>query len=135
MAIGLIGILGIGVGYYLGIKQPPGRTRVIRILRYSDLGTTEPRIMNRVEAVYPESALRDRMEGTVLLSVTNRPDGSVDSVEVVKSVRKDLDDAAKQAMLQWKFYRSEGEASHSIVPFIVPFEFKLDTTTSKSSPN
>ena len=55
------------------------------------------RIIKDVQPTYPPSALRDSIEGKVLIDALVNEHGLVDSVWVFQSVRKDLDSAALQA--------------------------------------
>ncbi len=55
-----------------------------------------------VQPVYPQIALAARKEGTVILQAVIDENGSVREVKVLRSVPL-LDDAAVQAVSQWKF--------------------------------
>lgn len=58
----------------------------------------------RVPPAYPQRARQAKLEGTVTMAVTIRPDGTVAEVEVLESNPPRLfDDAAVQAMQRWKF--------------------------------
>ncbi len=53
---------------------------------------------------YPMTALRNRAEGTVVLRVLVGEDGSVREIEIDKSSgSRDLDRAAREAVMKWKF--------------------------------
>ena len=54
-------------------------------------------IINQVFPKYPPSALKDSIEGQVLIKSLVNEEGNVDSVWVSKSVRHDLDSAACEA--------------------------------------
>jgi TonB family protein len=66
-------------------------------------GVTLPQILNQVDAIYPDDARDQFIEGTVRLSVTVLDDGSVGDVSVVTAVEPSLDEAAIQAVKQWRF--------------------------------
>jgi periplasmic protein TonB len=58
----------------------------------------------RVPPVYPARAKQAKLQGSVTMAVTIRPDGSVADVQVLESNPPRLfDDAAIQAMQRWKF--------------------------------
>lgn len=58
----------------------------------------------RVPPTYPQRAAQARLEGSVTMAVTIRPDGTVADVEVLESNPPRLfDQAAIQAMQRWKF--------------------------------
>ncbi|MCB1560085.1 MAG: TonB family protein, partial [Xanthomonadales bacterium] len=64
-----------------------------------------PRYRERVDPIYPESALGDMIEGTTVLGVMVKADGTVDRTEVSRSSgSEDLDTAAQAAVAQWTFY-------------------------------
>lgn len=53
---------------------------------------------------YPKIALRNRVEGTVVLRVLVGEDGSVKQIEIDRtSGSRDLDHAAREAVMNWKF--------------------------------
>jgi outer membrane biosynthesis protein TonB len=47
-----------------------------------------PRIVNRVNAVYPPELVRSRIEGLGRLTATIEPDGSVSNIKVVRSLHR-----------------------------------------------
>lgn len=56
-----------------------------------------------VKPVYPESLQAAGVGGVVILTATIGTDGTVTTVEVLKSVHADLDAAAMDAVRQWRF--------------------------------
>lgn len=63
---------------------------------------TLPRVIHEVAAIYPAEAMQARVEGTVVVEVTVEADGTVSATRVVESVPM-LDDAATEALRQWRF--------------------------------
>lgn len=58
----------------------------------------------QVAPVYPRAAKQAKLEGYVTMRITIRPDGTVVQATVIDAKPKRLfDDAAKQAILRWKF--------------------------------
>lgn len=84
-----------------------------------------PRIISRVDPVYPPRALEHRIEGRVTMKVTVATDGSVARAKVVHSDHAILDKAALATVRQWRF--KPGEMKGRVVPttIIVPLEFDL----------
>jgi len=85
-----------------------------------------PQLVHRVEPVYSAEARRLDVRGLVLLEVVLDRDGRVrHDVKVVKSIPR-LDDAAVQAVRQWRFQPAR-DASGRPVPVIleVPLRFVL----------
>lgn len=80
------------------------------------------------EPDYPAQAVRQGLQGTVILRVRVLANGAADSVEVLKtSGKKILDDAAIATVQRWQFAPSTrgGEPIDGFAT--VPIEFKLDT--------
>jgi TonB family protein len=83
------------------------------------------------EPVYPESAVRDKVEGTVLLNVNVNKEGDVVSAWVAQGVREDLNRAAMEAIQYFKFKPARVKGEPVGVPITIPFTFKL---ADRSSP-
>jgi TonB family protein len=62
----------------------------------------ESKLMKRVEPVYPESALKARVQGRVTLEVNIDEEGNVTEAKVIQG-HPLLDDAAVAAVKQWKY--------------------------------
>jgi protein TonB len=65
-------------------------------------GATPPRLIRKVEPVYPKPALMLRVQGTVVLKATITPQGTVENVRV-ESGNQVLAAAAVQAVRQWRY--------------------------------
>ena len=61
-----------------------------------------PALITRVSPIYPRIAVSAKIEGVVILEATVGRDGRVEHVRVLRSVAL-LDQAAKDAVLQWKY--------------------------------
>jgi len=79
----------------------------------------------RVNPVYPDSARRTGLEGTVWLKALVDTDGMVKKAVVEKSDNRIFNDAAIQALLQWKFVPAMLDGKSVRVWAMVPFHFKL----------
>jgi TonB family protein len=62
-----------------------------------------PMPVRKVDPKYPQSAILEHIEGEVILYSVIRPDGSVDSIQLVRGVDKELNANAIAAFAQWKF--------------------------------
>jgi TonB family protein len=71
-----------------------------------------PRVISRVDPVYTTEAHDAKVEGSVRLSVIIGTDGLAHDINVVKGIGSGLDEAAVQAVQQWKFEpaQKDGEA-------------------------
>lgn len=64
---------------------------------------TAPVVVSRVEPKYTETARRARIQGVVIVEATVDWEGYVREVRVLKGLPMGLDQAAKDAVKQWKF--------------------------------
>ncbi len=83
-------------------------------------------IHTKAEPAYPWEARRNRWQGTVLLAVTVSPEGRPIAIDVARSSgHRVLDDAAVEAVRQWRFVaaRRNGLAVEDRVA--VPITFRL----------
>lgn len=62
-----------------------------------------PRIVESVPAPYTQAARAAGVEGTVVLMVLVRRDGSVGAANVSRGLEPSLDESARRAVRQWKF--------------------------------
>ena len=65
--------------------------------------TDLPTILFKVDPQYSEEARRAQYQGTVVLEVIIRSDGTIEILRVVRSLDFGLDENAIQALKQWKF--------------------------------
>src|SRR5882762_4197276 len=65
--------------------------------------TKPPKPIHRVDPTYPDSAIGKGIEGTVLVSLTIPPDGIPKDVKIAKGFQPDFDQAAIDAVRQWRF--------------------------------
>jgi periplasmic protein TonB len=84
----------------------------------------QPQIRYTTPPVYPESALRSRTGGIVLLRVLVAENGMPLEVVVARGVRRDLDEAALAAVRRWVFEpgRRNGSAVRAWMTVAVPFD-------------
>ena len=84
-----------------------------------------PKLIKRVDPVYPEDARKEGVEGVVILSVRTGEYGEVEQVKVLKSVPL-LDEAAIDAVRQWIYEPFISKGKPTPVVFTVTVRFKLD---------
>jgi TonB family protein len=77
-----------------------------------------PSILHTVDPVYPATALRNRIEGSVRFKVTIASDGSVEHA-LYESGPAPLVDAALKAVRQYRFEPKKAETEIE-VPFALP---------------
>lgn len=62
-----------------------------------------PATLRKVDPKYPQDLVKEHVEGEVILYGVIRADGSVDSIQLVRGLDKQLDANAVAAFSQWKF--------------------------------
>jgi protein TonB len=83
-----------------------------------------PRLVKRVEPLYPEIARLSRVQGTVILEATTDIYGRVAAVKVLRSVPL-LDAAAVDAVRQWIYEPLVVNGRPRGVVFTVTLRFEL----------
>ncbi len=73
------------------------------ILSVGDAGVTAPALVHQVRPQYPPRARQRRHQGTVSVELVVDADGSVEVVKVVDGQGPELDQAAIEALQQWRF--------------------------------
>ena len=90
-------------------------------------GVTLPRVVRQVQPAYTAEARAARIEGTVTLNAVVLPDGAVGNVDVAVSLDSvhGLDDAAVDAMRQWRFEPGKRDGQAVAVRVSVEMNFTL----------
>jgi TonB family protein len=84
-----------------------------------------PTIVESTPAPYTESALARRIEGTVVLMVLVRRDGSVGAASVSKGLEASLDETALRTVKEWKFAPAMRQRKTVEVVLEVEVSFRL----------
>jgi len=92
-----------------------------------EAGVTLPQPTRQVKAQYTAEAMRQMIEGDVLLSVVVKADGSVGAVDVKESLDSvyGLDESAVTAMKQWTFKPGTKDGKPAAVRVDVKMKFTL----------
>jgi periplasmic protein TonB len=97
------GVIGGVVGGLPDVPLPPPPTAPAPRAPIRTGGALKPpALISRVAPVYPGVAVSARIEGVVILEATVGRDGRVEDVRILRSVPL-LDNAAKDAVLQWRY--------------------------------
>ena len=83
-----------------------------------------PEPMRKVDPKYPPALVSARVQGDVVLYAIIRRDGSVDSIEVVRSLDPQLDQNAMEALARWKFRAAQREGRTVELATIVRIPFR-----------
>lgn len=85
----------------------------------------EPLILERVEPVYPQAMVKLKKEGVVVVQCVIDSTGAVRKAEVLRSPHPMFDDAAVQAIRQWRFAPGSLNGRAVDVIFILTINFEL----------
>jgi protein TonB len=106
---------------------PPGSAPVSDKAIGQDTAPSAIAYGSRTQVAYPREALRNRVQGTVMLRVLVGADGSVLGVEIEKSSgSSSLDRAAREAVARWRFHPAtrNGVAHSAWASVPVTFDLK-----------
>jgi protein TonB len=88
--------------------------------------SARPRGGYQIRPTYPAAARRAGAEGTTLLRVHIRADGTIGQVQVARSAgHPALDEAASVAVSQWRFEPARSGSKPVAVWVLIPVEFRL----------
>ncbi|MCJ7580847.1 MAG: energy transducer TonB [Candidatus Aminicenantes bacterium] len=87
---------------------------------------SNPKTIYQVDPVYPERARRARIEGIVMMRVKTDNEGNVNSITVLRSDSLILNQAAIDAVEQWKYQPSFRNGIPVPIVTIVSVKFRLD---------
>lgn len=83
---------------------------------------TAPKLIHKVDPGYSPEPKRDKIQGTVLLSLVISAEGQPQNIHVARSLNPDLDKNAVEAVSQWKFQ----PATKDGVPVPVEANMEID---------
>lgn len=88
---------------------------------------TPPRLISRVEPIYPATERKNEVEGTTSVRLLVSADGSVESVGISNSSGSGLlDSAAVEAASQWSFVPAKDERGRAVRCYVsLPVTFRL----------
>jgi len=95
----------------------PGTTRTTGTL-------SAPGPLHKVDPKYPPDLMEGHVEGEVILYGVIRPDGNVDSIQLVRSLDKQLDANSVLAFSQWKFRPATKDGQPVAIEAIVHIPFR-----------
>ena len=95
-----------------------------------------PTKIRNVNPVYPPDAMEQKVQGVVILEARIEPDGTVSRTRVLRSIPM-LDDAAKEAVGQWKFTPTllNGQAIPLVMTVTVNFTLQYSTAVKAQAPS
>lgn len=131
MGSGSGGGVGTGVGTGVGSGRGPGLGPgsgggsgggVYRV----GGGVTAPRLIRHVRPGYTGEALRNKIQGSVVLEAIVTSDGCTSHIRVVRSLDRGLDEEAVAAAAQWRFEpgRLDGAPVDVLVTIVLDFSLR-----------
>jgi periplasmic protein TonB len=94
---------GVFQGTGDGMDGEIGRGRRIETAIYPGGEVKSPQLVERVEPLYPEVERKLHKEGIVILEAIITTDGTVEEIGILKSADVILDEAARRAVMQWRY--------------------------------
>lgn len=86
-----------------------------------------PRAKRKVPAPYPSALKKKKIQGRVLVWVSIDEKGNVTETSIKESSgHKDFDEAAKKALLRWKFSPGKKDGVSVATRVVQPYSFKLN---------
>lgn len=89
-------------------------------------GMTGPKVISRVEPAYTEEAKKQRVAGIVILEIDINESGVVTDARVLKPLPFGLDQAAIEAVRQWRFEPALENGEPVAVKFNITINFKAE---------
>jgi protein TonB len=124
---GVIGGVAGGLGTGAAIPPaPPPPARPAAPVRVSGAVKT-PDLLRRVEPVYSAIAAASHISGVVILEAVVDVDGSIESVRVLRGRSPLLDNAAAEALKQWKYAPLVVAGIATPFEVTVTFSFRIPT--------
>ena len=84
-----------------------------------------PVALRKVDPKYAPSAIRDRVEGTVLLAAHILRDGTVSNIEVLNTLDPRLDGSAMEALTRWEFQPATKNGIPIDLQVLIQIPFRL----------
>jgi protein TonB len=117
---------GAEAPYIFVVLEPAARNSSTPVRFRMHAGLTEPRIVKKVNPQYPEDARNEKVQGTVLLEVVIRKDGTVGQITPLRSTDDRLSKAAVAAVRQWRFEPSRDKSGKAVaVRYVLTTRFVL----------
>jgi TonB family protein len=98
-------------------------------------GVTAPRVIVQVEPQYTSAAMRQKIEGAVVLEAVVQADGRLQDIKVVKPLDKQygLDQSALDAATKWRFEPGTKDGKPVNVRVTLEMRFAIDSKSKRPS--
>jgi TonB family protein len=88
-------------------------------------GVKAPTVLQKADPDYTKEASKEKIEGTVLLSITVGTDGVARDIKVIHSLEPGLDTNAVAAVQRWKFQPGTKDGQAVAVKATIEVNFRL----------
>jgi TonB family protein len=125
-AIGFAIVLaGVGVlSLQKSSAQAPPADKSDQVYKVGD-GVTSPSVISKVDPQYTEDARKEKIAGSVMLSMVIGTDGLAHDISVTKSLDPGLDRKAAEAVEQWHFAPGALKGEPVAVQAVIEINFRL----------
>lgn len=112
---------------FLVVEAPPSKNATAQEIDR----VTPPRAVEKAAPTYPEEARKIRLQGVVIVQVVIEKDGSVSRTRILKGLHPTLDEAAVEAIRQWRFEPALLDGEPVAVQYHLTINFRLDSEENK----
>jgi len=108
------------------VGPPEPETNTVALA--GQVGVEPPTFTKKVHPVYPARALKERLEGYVILEAVLRKDGTIDDIKVLRGLgqgKYGFEEAAKAALQQWQFLPGKVNNQPADVRMTLKIDFTL----------
>jgi TonB family protein len=101
----------------------------LKIAGHGESDLSAPEAIRKVDPVYPQELVHDRVEGVVVLYAVIYADGTVGEVRVLEGFDERLNENARKALAQWRFRPGTKDGTAVDVEAVVRVPFKVPRNT------
>jgi TonB family protein len=101
----------------------------LKTVGHGESELSAPEAIRKVDPVYPQELVHDRVEGVVVLYAVIHADGTVGEVRVLEGFDERLNENARKALAQWRFRPGTKDGTAVDVEAVVRVPFKVPRNT------
>lgn len=105
-------------------------------VRYEPNGeVTEPKVISKVNPVYPEEARKERITGVVVCETIITAEGRISDVKILRTADEIFNQPTIDALMQWRFEPATLHGKPVDVIYVVTVKYNLSKDKPKSDEN
>ena len=116
--VGVVGFVAVLSVSAAGFQEGP-------VYQVGDSGVTSPRVVKEVRPRYSPEAMRDKVQGEVVLKAVVNLKGEPTDIRVVQSLEESLDTEAVKALTGWRFEPGRRDGDPVRVEVEIKLTFKI----------